>query len=32
MVNYINTAPIYEEWKTRNLPSDWQVTEAPPAP
>ncbi|MHB8809399.1 MAG: menaquinone biosynthetic enzyme MqnA/MqnD family protein [Desulfobulbaceae bacterium] len=31
MVNYINTAPIYEEWKTRSLPSDWQVTEAPPS-
>jgi chorismate dehydratase len=31
MVNYINTAPIYEEWKTRAIPADWQVTEAPPS-
>lgn len=31
MVDYINTAPIYEEWKTRNLPPDWQVTEAAPS-
>ena len=31
MVNYINTAPIYEEWKTRALPADWRVTEAPPS-
>jgi chorismate dehydratase len=31
MVNYINTAPIYEEWKARAIPADWQVTEAPPS-
>jgi chorismate dehydratase len=31
MVNYINTAPIYEEWKTRAIPADWQVIEAPPS-
>jgi chorismate dehydratase len=31
MVNYINTAPIYEEWKARPIPADWQVTEAPPS-
>ncbi|HBI14206.1 MAG TPA: ABC transporter substrate-binding protein [Desulfobulbaceae bacterium] len=31
MVEYINTAPIYEEWKSRIIPADWQVTEAPPS-
>ena len=31
MVNYINTAPIYEVWKSRAIPADWQVTEAPPS-
>ncbi|RJX17438.1 MAG: ABC transporter substrate-binding protein [Desulfobulbus sp.] len=31
MVKYINTAPIYEEWKTRAIPADWQVTDAPPS-
>lgn len=31
MVNYINTAPIYETWKARPHPSTWQVVEAPPA-
>lgn len=31
MVNYINTAPIYEEWKTLDLDSDWLVTTAPPS-
>ena len=30
MVNYINTAPIYEVWKQRVNCPDWQVTEAPP--
>lgn len=31
MVNYINTAPIYEEWKTMDINPDWQVTTAPPS-
>lgn len=31
MVNYINTAPIYETWKKRKHPQDWQVVEAPPS-
>lgn len=31
MVNFINTAPIYEEWKARAIPADWLVTEAPPS-
>jgi len=31
MVNYINTAPIYEPWKRRGIDSGWQVEEAPPA-
>jgi len=31
MVNYINTAPIYEVWKDRINRPDWQVTEAPPS-
>jgi chorismate dehydratase len=31
MVNYINTAPIYEEWITMTLDPDWQVTTAPPS-
>lgn len=31
MVNYINTAPLYEEWKTRALDPEWQVIEAPPS-
>ena len=31
MVNYINTAPLYEEWKTRTLDPEWQVTDAPPS-
>lgn len=30
MVNYINTAPLYEVWKQTVQRSDWQVTEAPP--
>jgi chorismate dehydratase len=31
MVNYINTAPIYEIWKERSLPPDWQVIEGQPS-
>jgi chorismate dehydratase len=31
MVNYINTAPIYEVWKEQVHRPDWAVTEAPPA-
>ena len=31
MVNYINTAPIYEVWKATINRPDWQVTEAPPS-
>ncbi len=31
MVNFINTAPIYETWKTRPHPPNWNVVEAPPA-
>lgn len=31
MVNFINTAPIYEVWKSRNHPDDWKVVEAVPA-
>jgi len=31
MVNYINTAPIYEIWKEQVHEDDWQVIEAPPA-
>lgn len=31
MVNYINTAPIYEPWKRRGCDPRWQVKEAPPA-
>jgi chorismate dehydratase len=31
MVNYINTAPIYEVWKEEVHRADWQVTEAPPS-
>lgn len=31
MVNYINTAPIYEIWKERDLPPDWQVIEGQPS-
>lgn len=31
MVNYINTAPIYEEWKTLDLDPAWLVTTAPPS-
>ncbi len=31
MVNYINTAPIYEVWKEEVHHPDWLVTEAPPS-
>ena len=31
MVNYINTAPIYEVWKERVDHPDWEVIEAPPS-
>ena len=31
MVNFINTAPIYETWKTRKHPRDWHVVEAAPS-
>jgi chorismate dehydratase len=31
MVNYINTAPIYEIWKERVLPADWQMIEGQPS-
>jgi chorismate dehydratase len=31
MVNYINTAPIYEEWKAMSIDPAWQVTTAPPS-
>lgn len=31
MVNYINTAPIYEIWKEQVHETDWQVIEASPA-
>lgn len=31
MVNYINTAPIYEPWKKYPLHPGWHVLEAPPS-
>lgn len=31
MVNYINTAPIYEVWKNNVNNPDWVVTEEPPS-
>lgn len=31
MVNYINTAPIYETWKKYPLQPGWHVLEAPPS-
>ncbi len=31
MVNYINTAPLYEVWRQTVHRADWQVTEGPPA-
>ncbi|MEJ2033193.1 MAG: menaquinone biosynthesis protein [Deltaproteobacteria bacterium] len=30
MVNFINTAPLYEIWQRTVIRSDWLVTEAPP--
>ena len=30
MVNFINTAPLYEVWRQTVRRPDWQVTEAPP--
>lgn len=30
MVNYINTAPLYEIWKEKPLPAHWQVVEGHP--
>lgn len=30
MVNFINTAPLYEKWQQLVKRPDWQVTEAPP--
>lgn len=30
MVNFINTAPLYETWRRTVKRSDWQVVEAPP--
>ena len=32
MVNYINTAPIYEIWKRTVRNKHWRMIEAPPAP
>lgn len=31
MVNYINTAPLYEVWRQTVRRPEWQVTEAPPS-
>lgn len=31
MVNFINTAPLYEVWKRTVRRPEWQITEAPPA-
>jgi chorismate dehydratase len=31
MVNYINTAPIYEIWKERSMPSEWVIIEGQPS-
>lgn len=31
MVNFINTAPLYEMWRQTVRRVDWQVTEAPPS-
>lgn len=31
MVNYINTAPIYEIWKEQSLPPDWEIIEGQPS-
>ncbi|NLX19800.1 MAG: menaquinone biosynthesis protein [Desulfobulbus sp.] len=31
MVNYINTAPIYEVWKERTMPAEWAMVEGQPS-
>ncbi len=31
MVNYLNTAPIHEKWKSTVTAENWQLVEAPPA-
>jgi len=31
MVNYLNTAPIHEKWKSTVTAKNWQLVEAPPA-
>ncbi len=31
MVNYINTAPIYEIWKERTFPDSWKIIEGQPS-
>lgn len=31
MVNYINTAPIYEIWKETSYPESWQIVEGQPS-
>ena len=31
MVNYLNTAPIHEKWKTTVHTDQWQLVEAPPS-
>jgi len=31
MVNYINTAPVYEVWKEQSYSPEWLITEAPPS-
>ena len=31
MVNYINTAPIYEIWKERAMPAEWVMIEGQPS-
>ncbi len=31
MVNYINTAPLYEVWKEKIHRPDWRIIEAPPS-
>lgn len=31
MVNYINTAPLYEMWKETDCPASWQIIEGQPS-
>jgi len=31
MINFINTAPLYEVWRRKTHPPDWQVMEAVPS-